>query len=78
MDRIVFEITDNGAGIEEEVLERLKAELQGEVELHSENIGLRNVNDRIRILYGDRFGLDISSSTANTTVKISFPVIEGE
>lgn len=77
-DRIVFEIKDNGIGIDGTVLENLRAELAAEIDLHSENIGLRNVSDRIRLMFGDQYGLQIRSDSGITSVTVSFPIIEGE
>lgn len=77
-DRIVFEIKDNGIGIDGKVLENLMAELAGEIDLHSENIGLRNVSDRIRLMFGNQYGLQIRSDSGITSVTVSFPIIEGE
>jgi len=76
-DEIVFEISDDGVGIMDPELTALKATLVGDVDLNTENIGLQNVNDRIRILYGDRYGLSLTSDVHGTTVKIRYPLLEG-
>lgn len=56
---IVFRITDNGAGIEPCRLEELRANLtQGD---SGNSIGLPNVNERIKLIYGSQYGLDITS-----------------
>ena len=68
-----IEITDNGAGMDEERLNSVKAgilsdnvsEMQGnmpETQGRGGNgIGLRNVNERIRLVYGEQFGIEIDS-----------------
>ena len=56
---VVFTVEDNGVGINPETLEVLRASLrQGD---SGNNIGLPNVNERIKLIYGDQYGLDIDS-----------------
>lgn len=38
------------------------------------NIGLHNVNNRIRLTYGDPYGLSIDSNTEGTTVSLRIPI----
>ena len=77
-DEIVFEISDDGVGIRDPELAALKTALAGVIDLNAGNIGLRNVNDRIRILYGDQYGLSLMSSINGTAVYIRYPLLEGE
>ncbi|MFP4660762.1 MAG: sensor histidine kinase [Halanaerobiales bacterium] len=60
---IYFEIVDNGGGIEEEKLIEINKILQGEEVVKEEKLyfGLRNVNRRLKIKYGDEYGLRIES-----------------
>ena len=58
---IYIEIEDNGLGISDERLKFIKSCLNTQVKL-SDSIGLTNVNGRIKIIYGDNYGLDIYSS----------------
>jgi two-component system sensor histidine kinase YesM len=72
---IHFTIRDNGSGIEPERLAALKKSLEEENGQHSAvSIGLPNVNERLRILYGSKYGLDLSSEPdKGTTVEIRIP-----
>lgn len=66
-DNIHFVIEDNGAGIAEENLSNI-------LEKGSKGYGLKNVNDRIRIFYGNQYGLTISSKLmVGTKVEITIP-----
>lgn len=62
-DEIRFCITDTGVGMNEERLNEVLTKWPG--------IGLKNVNERLKLLYGEDHGLDIKTSVNNGT-KISF------
>ena len=62
--RLHIEIEDNGVGISEEKLPHV----------YVEGIGLSNVRERLRVLYGADFNLDIDSREGKgTTIKIDVP-----
>lgn len=75
-DDIVFEVADNGAGM---TAEQCKGILKKE-RSDSSGIGIKNVNDRIKIFFGESYGIQIDSEPdIGTTIKIRFPKIrEGE
>ncbi|WP_341877985.1 sensor histidine kinase [Defluviitalea saccharophila] len=80
-DTIIFEIIDDGIGINEEDLGKLKqADYEGDD--HKESIGIKNVDKRIKLYYGQEYGLDIKSKeNVGTTTRITMPfkqVNEGE
>jgi two-component system sensor histidine kinase YesM len=69
-------VTDNGIGIEETKLDQLNAELANVTSVDgtdsenfsiTESIGLINVNKRIRLKYGDDYGIHIDSSASTGT-----------
>ncbi len=60
-------IMDNGSGMNEETLEGLNTLLAGDDpgiknEYHWQSIGLKNVHDRIRFLYGEECGIHVTST----------------
>ncbi len=62
--RLVIEIEDNGAGISEEKLPHV----------YVEGIGLSNVRERLRVLYGNDFHLEIQSRTGEgTLIRVDVP-----
>lgn len=72
---IVFEIEDNGVGMSEqqcyEIMHREPGDRTG--------IGTKNVNDRIKIYFGDNYGLNITSELdEGTCVTIRVPKVEEE
>ncbi|MFD2328027.1 sensor histidine kinase [Cohnella sp. GCM10020058] len=76
-DRLVVIVYDDGVGIEPSVLADLLARLN-EPEPASRSIGLKNVQDRIRAMYGANYGISISSRPGiGTSVQMIFPMGEG-
>ena len=73
---VYFRIEDNGCGMVAEELTELNRKLNdfSEVEESSGGVGLRNVNERIRLYYGEAYGLAIESKAGfGTTVTIRLP-----
>lgn len=66
-------VRDNGRGIEAERLEMLRANLETEGGL-SESFGLRSIHERLRLMYGKPYGLEVDSKPGEgTTVTVLFP-----
>lgn len=66
-DDIEFCVEDNGRGIAPERLKEVLAET-------SSNIGIKNVDKRIKLLYGNRYGIEIESvPELGTRVKLVIP-----
>ena len=73
---LVVKVSDNGAGISQSKLEELKTELD-EYQNISNGIGLHNVNKRIKLYYGDKYGINMQSELGiGTIVTIYFPISE--
>lgn len=62
---------DNGPGMSETVLKRLKNNLQKEENLTT-HLGLYNVARRIALTYGEKYGLDLKNA-AGLTVTVTIP-----
>lgn len=70
-------ITDNGTGITEEKLEKITS-YKGQENLPNQ-IGIYNINRRIRLLYGKEFGLLIDSVPGKyTSMSYRLPCIKSE
>lgn len=66
-----FEIQDNGIGIKTEQLLELNIDKQKE---HFTGIGIRNVDDRIKLIYGLDYGINITSEEGKgTTITLFVP-----
>ncbi|WP_239614813.1 sensor histidine kinase [Cohnella mopanensis] len=77
---ICFRVSDSGRGICEELLETIKAKLNREDSERAENsvagksIGLSNINNRIKLLFGEDYGVEIESRIGQgTTVFVKIP-----
>ncbi len=77
-DILTISIFDNGPGVPPNILKKLKESFFKEPNIKSvtKAHGLDNVNLRMKLLYGDRFGLDIDSKLGEwTKMNIMIPVI---
>lgn len=76
---IIITITDDGIGMEENQLMQLRNKLRYNKPENSGGIGLINVNQRIKLRYGDQFGLSFKSEINKfTQVTILIPKIKYE
>lgn len=80
---ITIEVIDNGLGMDEEELSLLNEKLSIDSDTYfrnlsinkSKSVGLENVNRRIKLFYGDHYGLKIESKYgAHTKVVVRIPV----
>lgn len=63
-DVCYIQVTDAGVGMSEEELENLRNKIKGSVEVaggKGHGIGLKNVQDRINMAFGEDYGLEIDS-----------------
>lgn len=74
---IQIEISDNGAGIDPATAEWLNRELRSAENIQTSGIGLPNVQRRIQLHYGDRYGIGFHSAQGQgTTFVITLPDIQ--
>lgn len=70
--KIVFEVEDNGVGMTQEQCEEILQKDSGD----KAGIGIKNVNDRIKIYFGEEYGIKIQSELdEGTCVAITMPKI---
>ena len=69
-DRIILKIEDNGVGMSAEQVEELNRKINDFSQPDSDKggIGLKNVNERIQLHYGEGYGLKLSSEPGKGTV----------
>ena len=66
----IIKVTDNGPGMDIKLIE----DVQKDNRRKFNRIGLKNVDERVKILFGDEYGLSIESAPGKgTTVTISMP-----
>lgn len=72
---ILISISDNGNGIPKEKLCVIQQQLSCK-NLQDEHVGIVNVNQRIKMIFGDEFGIKIDSNLGvGTTVTIYIPAL---
>lgn len=76
---MVIKVNNTGLPIETGKLKEIQASLTGHPHIYSQNaahgIGISNVNERIRLLYGKEYGLTVESNAMEgTTFTIALPV----
>lgn len=76
-DCIEFYIRDNGVGIAENEAEKIRERLKNEYIMEKNQIGIANVNQRIKIIFGDSYGVKLQShEEGNTVFLLTIPKIE--
>ena len=71
-DDILFTVEDNGTGMEPEQIEAIMSKERSD---HA-GIGIKNVNDRLKIYFGSRYGIQIDSvPDEGTKVYIRMPKV---
>jgi len=76
-DHIIITVKDNGLGITEERLKVVLNNINNRNESEKTTYGLYNVNERIRLDFGEEYGINIISEYGNgTTVSIKLPLDE--
>jgi sensor histidine kinase YesM len=74
-DRIVVSITDHGSGISEELKKRIFSTGALMPDTHrSTGIGLKNVLERLRLIYGEQVNFEIESNDCETSINITMPL----
>ena len=67
-----IDVIDHGCGMTPEIVEKLQKQIEGEIQPHAGNgsgngVGLKNVQDRIRMKFGPPYGLSVSSELGQYT-----------
>lgn len=71
-DMLIFEISDNGEGFDETFAQKLLS--PGTNNSGLTNLGIKGVKEKIHLLYGDNFGIRVSSQKGKgSTVRINLP-----
>lgn len=78
-DRIFFQIKDNGMGIKADKVQRIQTYIDSPDKNANKSVGLKNVNQRIKLYFGDNYGLKIFSKEGQgTKIYIILPAFKNE
>lgn len=71
------QVSDNGTGISKERLHDIIRMLDSKDDYETNNIGMRNIDLRLKLTYGPEYGLSIASQTGvGTQISFSIPIKE--
>ena len=74
---LTITVTDNGPGISENDLTRLREHIRGTATYKEFGVALRNIHSRISLLFGPQYGVTVESRYAQgTTVTVTLPAKE--
>lgn len=79
-ETVYVDISDNGCGMDEATLNEVMAKVQDYTrKRRKSSIGLYNINRRIKLNYGEQYGLYIQSTLGEgTMVRVTFPALKKE
>lgn len=73
-DKLCIAVSDNGCGMEPEMLEQLREDIITKNPEKKERIGLYNINQRVKLCYGNEYGMTIESECGHgTTIVLYLP-----
>lgn len=72
-DKIFIVIRDNGAGFDNDIIQRINR--NENISSEGEHIGITNVKERLRLFYGETASVEIISKPGDTQVKVILPEI---
>jgi len=76
---IEFSISDTGIGMSQKKIEELQRSLADKESIKAEGVGLKNVNERMKIYFGEEYGLSFESEEGiGTVINFKIPIITGE
>lgn len=74
-DCIAIEVSDNGNGMDQETLEQLRIDVKTRDVSKNKSIGLYNINQRMKLLYGEDYSLQVDSREGvGTRVVMLLPI----
>ena len=77
-DDLIIEISDDGCGMPPEVCQKILSDEIEPENISGSGIGIKNVNERIQLRFGKRYGLSyMSEEGVGTTVTYILPYDEG-
>lgn len=73
---LICSVFDNGNKINDDKLSLLNTQLKSASITENEHIGLKNINNRISLIWGNDYGCSIHSDDNGTTVIVKIPIVK--
>ena len=75
--KLIFEVSDDGVGMSSDKIKMLNEYMKSDYFESFEHIGVKNVNQRLKLIFGDEYGILVwSKENIGTKITITLPVIE--
>lgn len=75
MNLLIIDVEDNGCGMTEEILGKLRTDIEIKDMSRSKSIGLYNINQRMKLHFGEGYRVHIySEPQMGTRVRLMFPI----
>lgn len=72
---VLIDVWDNGCGMNEEALTKLRRKIRGEEKPLKSSFGLYNIHQRLKLYYGESYGLHVTSTIEKgTTIGFMIPM----
>lgn len=68
-------VIDDGVGIDKDSLDKLQEALRSDYSWTGRHVGIRNLNQRIKLLFDGDHGINVMSDSNGTTIEIIMPII---
>ncbi|MCL2352872.1 MAG: histidine kinase [Firmicutes bacterium] len=75
--QLVIRIHDNGNGIDPKTLGQIRASMNSLAMDRERHLGLHNTNQRLKLIFGEKYGCSIDSGEGGTDVTITMPALDG-
>lgn len=73
-EELCIMVSDNGCGMKQETLQRLREDIVTKNPEKKESIGLYNINQRVKLCYGNAYGMSVESECdQGTTITLHLP-----
>jgi two-component system sensor histidine kinase YesM len=73
---IIINVIDNGDGLTDEQVLNLNDFLEGKTEIEDFGIGIKNVNDRLKLYFGQDYGLSYSKKENKVIATVKMPLMD--
>lgn len=77
-DCLEIDVQDNGLGFSDEKLRLVNEQLQNRILIENGSYGIYNVNERLKLYFGDAFGLQYRADESYTHAILTFPKVTRE
>lgn len=75
-ENLIITIMDDGIGMPPDRVDQVMMGINQKDKAYFTNLGIRNVNERIKMKYGDSYGVSIKSKEGEgTTVRLTLPIV---